>query len=239
MNIGIVIPAYEEEENISILIKEIKSFIKAKIVIVDDSKSNLTKKIFNKKKKNVFYFKRKKKLGRGTAVLFGLKKLLKSKQISIFIEMDADRSHRPSEINRNLKYFKKNTLDLLISSRYLKKSKIKNWPISRLCFSYISNKLAIFLLGIKVSDYTNGFRIYSRRSAKSIVKDCGNIGDGFVILSEILLNISKKKYKIGEIQSVFINRIRGQSSVTLKLIIESFFGLLKLFFISRFFKNKY
>ena len=237
MNIGLVIPAYEEEENISKLIQEIKRHIKAKIIIVDDSENNLTKKIFKKRKKDVFYFKRKNKLGRGSAVLFGLRKLLKLRKISIFIELDADHSHRPSEINRNLKYFKKNSLDLLISSRYLKESKIKNWPISRLFFSYISNKLARFLLGVGVTDYTNGFRIYSRRSAESIVKDCGRIGDGFIILSEILLNISKKKYKIGEINSIFINRIRGQSSVTLKLIIESFFGLIRLFFILKFIKN--
>ena len=237
MNIGLVIPAYEEEENISILIQEIKRHIKAKIIVVDDSKSNLTKKIFKKRKKNVFYFKRNNKLGRGSAVLFGLRKLLKSKKISIFIEMDADKSHRPSEINRNLRYFKKNSLDLLISSRYLKKSKIKNWPTSRLLFSYISNKLAKFLLGVDVSDYTNGFRIYSRRSVESIVKDCGKIGDGFIILSEILLNISKKNYNIGEINSIFINRIRGKSSISPKLIIESFFGLIRLFFILKFFKN--
>ena len=88
-----------------------------------------------------------------------------------------------------------------------------------------------------MSDYTNGFRIYSRRSAESIVKDCGKIGDGFIILSEILLNISKKNYKIGEINSIFVNRIRGKSSVSLKLIIESFFGLIRLFFILKFFKN--
>ena len=104
-------------------------------------------------------------------------------------------------------------------------------------FSYISNKLARILLGVEVSDYTNGFRIYSRRSAKSVVKDCGKIGDGFIILSEILLNIAKKKYKIGEINSIFINRVRGHSSVTLKLIIESFFGLIRLFLILKFFKN--
>ena len=163
--------------------------------------------------------------------------MLVSKKISIFIEMDADHSHRPSEINRNLKYFKKNSLDLLISSKYLKKSKIKNWPLSRLFLSYISNKLARFLLGVKVSDYTNGFRIYSRRSVESIVNECGNIGDGFIILSEILLNISKKKYKIGEIHSTFINRVRGQSSVTPILIIESLVGLIKLFFIKKSFND--
>ena len=229
MNIGLVIPAYEEEENISILINEIKRHIKAKIIVVDDSKSNLTKKIFIKKKKNVFYFKRNNKLGRGSAVLFGFKKLLKSKKISIFIEMDADKSHRPSEIFRNLKYFKKNSLDLLISSRYLKKSKIINWSLSRRIFSILANFSARSVLQIPITDFTNGYRIYSKRSVKKIIKNCGKIGDGFIILSEILLELHHNNFKIDEIHSKFVNRTRGESSVNLKLILEAFFGLIKIY----------
>ena len=86
-------------------------------------------------------------------------------------------------------------------------------------------------MNIDVSDYTNGYRFYSKRSAKLITNKCGKIGDGFIILSEILLIISKKKYKIGETHSTFINRKRGESSVNLKLILNSFWGLIKLFLI--------
>ena len=103
--------------------------------------------------------------------------------------------------------------DLIIASRYLKKSKILNWPFSRTILSKLSNLLAKILLNIDVSDYTNGYRFYSKRSAKLITNKCGKIGDGFIILSEILLIISKKKYKIGETHSTFINRKRGESSV--------------------------
>ena len=88
-----------------------------------------------------------------------------------------------------------------------------------------------FFLQINVCDYTNGFRIYSRRSAKKIIKDCGKIGDGFIVLSEILLKIYQSKFKIMEIETIFINRVRGESSVNFKLIIQSFFGLMKLFLI--------
>ena len=91
---------------------------------------------------------------------------------------------------------------MLISSRYINGSKIINWPISRTILSF-SNKLARILLSIPVSDYTNGFRIYSLRSSKIIIKKCGKIGDGFIILSEILQEIYKAKLKIGEINTVF------------------------------------
>ena len=229
MNIGIIIPTYNEEENIIKLIKEIKKYVNATIIVVDDSNNNLTKDLFKKRKNKIFYFCRGKKLGRGSAVIYGLKKFLRKKKINIFIEMDADMSHRPSELVRNIKYYKKNSLDMLISSRYLKKSVIKNWSITRRLLSYLSNILARLLLKIPVSDYTNGYRIYSKRAANTIAKNCGKIGDGFIVLSEILLVISKSNYKIGEIDTIFINRKRGESSVNLNLILQSLFGLFKLY----------
>ena len=147
--------------------------------------------------------------------------------------MDADFSHSPTELIRNLKYFTKNNLDLLISSRYLKDSRIINWPLSRRVFSKLSNILANLVLRINISDYTNGFRIYSNNSIKVILKKCGNIGDGFIILSEILLAIYINKLKIGEIHSKFVNRLRGESNVNIKLILNSLYGLLKLFLIKK------
>ena len=148
--------------------------------------------------------------------------------------MDADFSHRPSELKKKLNIFKKNNLDLLIASRYLKNSKIYNWSIQRRIFSKLSNLLAKILLDLKVSDYTNGFRIYSKNSANIIVKNCGKIGDGFIVLSEILLYINVNNLKIAEDYTIFKNRKRGESSVNLKLIIHSLFGIIKLYFL----KNK-
>ena len=146
--------------------------------------------------------------------------------------MDADFSHNPNELKRNIKYFYKNSLDMLISSRYLKESKIKNWPISRQIFSKMSNFLTRLILPVPVSDYTNGYRLYSKRSIKLILNECGKIGDGFIVLSEILLKIYSKNYKIDEIKTIFINRKRGESSVSFSLIVNSLFGLFKLYFIS-------
>ena len=151
--------------------------------------------------------------------------------------MDADFSHKPSELKKNIKLFINKKSDLLIASRYLPKSKIYHWSLSRRVFSKLSNILAKFILKINVTDYTNGFRIYSKEATKLIVKKCGKIGDGFIVLSEILLVLNINKFKIDEVSSIFINRVRGESSVNLKLIIQSFIGLIKLFFIKKNYKN--
>ena len=188
-------------------------------------------------KKNIKYIHRKNSKGRGSAVLFGFKKGLKKKAKQIFVEMDADFSHNPTELKKNIKLFIDNKSDLLIASRYLPKSKIFNWSFSRRIFSKLSNILAKIILKINVTDYTNGFRIYSKEATTLIVKKCGKIGDGFIVLSEILLILNINKFKIDEVSSVFVNRVRGESSVNLKLIVQSFLGLIKLFFIKRNYKN--
>ena len=143
--------------------------------------------------------------------------------------MDADFSHDPAELKRNINFFFNNSLDLLIGSRYLKRSKIINWSLSRRIFSSLANFLARNLLQIPITDFTNGFRIYSRRSAKKIINNCGKIGDGFIVLSEILVVLYLNNFKINEIHSKFVNRVRGESSVGFKLILQSFVGLIKIY----------
>ena len=233
--IAIIIPAYNEHENILILLNKFNKlkYIKT-IIIIDDSKNDLTKQKIKKSKIKVKYYKRSKKLGRGSAVLFGIKKIIKKlSDDDLIVEMDADLSHNPNEISRNINFFIKNKTDLLISSRYLKDSKIINWSLERKLLSRISNILAKFFLNVPVSDYTNGFRIYNKKSAKLILKKCGRIGEGFIILSEILICVHASRLKINEIKTIFVNRVRGESSVNLRLILNSFIGLIKLYLIKK------
>ena len=144
--------------------------------------------------------------------------------------MDADFSHDPNELPRNINFFQKNSLDLLIGSRYLKESKIINWGLRRRIFSLLANYLAKSLLKIPIYDFTNGYRIYSQRAVKKITKNCGKIGGGFIVLSEILVELYINNFTIGEIKSKFVDRKRGESSINLKLIMVSLLGLLKLYF---------
>jgi len=233
--IALVIPTLNELQNIEKLVSEIKSNLdNVTIFIVDDSSTEELGDLINQKKIDAKYFHRKNSTGRGSAVIFGLKKSLENSEFNIYIEMDADFSHDPKELGRNINFFTSKNLDLLIGSRYLKDSSIVNWNLSRRIFSKLANLLARKLLNIQLTDFTNGFRIYSKRSAQKITSVCGNIGDGFIILSEIIVVLKNNNYNIGEIETYFLNRERGKSSVNLKLIVASFFGLLKLSFI----KNK-
>ena len=229
MDISIIIPTFKEKENIKNLISSIKSEIEAaEIIIVDDSPDEDIKNEINNFN-NVKYIYRGKKLGRGSAVIEGLNFSQKNFNSEIFIEMDADLSHDPKELKENLKLFKQSSCDLLISSRYLKKSKIINWSFQRKIFSFLANLLARLLLKIPITDYTNGYRIYSKDAVNHIRKNCGNIGDGFIILSEILVELYYNNFKIIETSSKFVNRVRGESSVDLNEIIKSLIGLIKIY----------
>ena len=103
----------------------------------------------------------------------------------------------------------------------------------------MANFLAKILLNVGVSDYTNGYRIYSRRALKVVISKCGKIGDGFIVLSEFLLQLKLHNFKISETSSIFINRTRGESSVNLRLILQSLFGLLKLYLVKLNSKNQF
>jgi len=229
LKVGFVLPAYNEHENIFELLKQIDLVFNNKVIlIIDDSTNNKTKdKIYLKK--DLQYFKRASKLGRGSAVLYGLKTLLKNEEINIFVEMCTDLADDPKELPDNIKYFLENKLDLLVMSRYLKGSKIINWTIKRKLFSFLANKFAKSLLKVPVSDYTNGYRIYSRKAAAQMVKNCGKISYDFIALSETLVELYIDNLRIGEIKTTFTNREKGESTMNLKLILDSFFGLLKLY----------
>ena len=230
MSIEIIIPAYREADNLKKIIKKLNQNIQGtSITIVDDTPEKDMSKILEHFS-NVNYIYRGEKLGRGSAVLVGMRESLKKKSSKIFIEMDSDFSHDPDELENNINFFKKKSnCDLLISSRYLKDSKIIKWSIQRFIFSYFANKLAKFLLKVPVSDYTNGYRIYSKRAAMHIVNNCGKIGEGFIILSECLVELYYNKFVISEVPTIFRNRVRGLSSVNLNEIINSFFGLIKIY----------
>ena len=230
MKIGFVLPCYNEFENIFILIKQIKKiFNNCLIVVIDDSTTNEIKNKIIKYRK-IKYYKRKAKSGRGSAVIFGMKKILEESKIDLIVEMDTDLSSHPKELPKNIKNFKKKNLDLLVMSRYLKGSKIINWPLKRRLFSFLSNKLAKFLLGVNVSDYTMGYRIYSKAATKHVVNNCGKIGDGFIVLSEILAELNSNNFKIEDTKTTFINREKGDSTVNIKLIYESLIGIFKIYF---------
>lgn len=233
--IAIIIPTFNELDNIEDLINKIsKNIPESSIFIIDDTKDPDIGNLITLKNLKAKYFHRENSKGRGSAVLFGLNEALKENEFDIFVEMDADFSHNPDELRKNIEKIIKSDLDLLIASRYLKNSKIINWSLQRRVLSKFSNFLARILLGIKLNDFTNGFRFYSKKASEKITKKCGNIGDGFILLSEIIVVLNNNSFKIEETDTIFINRVRGESSVNIRLVLASLYGIIKLFFI----KNK-
>ncbi|MBI5202436.1 MAG: glycosyltransferase [Elusimicrobia bacterium] len=232
--VGVCIPSYKEQDNMSALLTRLRETLPdAWLVVVDDSPDMATVDAAAKAKSalplgdRIHAIHREGKGGRGSAVIVGMKWLLDAGCERV-LEMDSDFSHSPEEIPGHLAAARERGLDLLIASRYIPGSRIENWPFKRRFFSKCSNTVARLLLGIPIHDYTNGFRFYSHRAAQKVVRDCGQLGKGFIALIEILVKLDLAGFAIGESPTQFINRLRGESSVTHKEVTESILGLFRI-----------
>src|SRR5438094_897704 len=232
--IGVVIPAYNEAGNIASLVHAVLARVPDScIVVVDDSPDLATVHCLETLQfPQLTVVHRTSKGGRGSAVLEGLRILL-DRGCDQLIEMDADFSHPPDQIPELLSRAREAGVDVLIGSRYLASSRIVNWPFKRRIFSRCSNLLARMLLRVPVSDYTNGFRTYSRRAAESIVENCGRHGRGFISLSETLVSCYYRGFTVAEVPTVFTNRVLGESSVTAGEIGNAIVGLYRILLLKR------
>lgn len=237
--VGVVIPAYKEQDNIGALVRRIREQLPtARIVVVDDSPDLATVRAVEEAKATlpeaglVEAVHREGKGGRGSAMLDGMSRL-RDAGCRRIIEMDADFSHPPEEIPGHLAAAREAGLDLLIASRYVPGSRIENWPLTRRVFSRSANLVARLLLRVPVRDYTNGFRFYSDRAAEEVCRSCGSLGRGFIALSEILVKLDLAGCRVGERPTRFVNRARGESSVTPQELRWALAGLWHIFVYQR------
>ncbi len=227
----IIIPSFNERENIAQLIEAIfREQPEACVLVVDDSSPDGTAKVVQELQPRfpdrLQLLVRGGKGGRGSAVLEGLRYGL-AHSYEYFIEMDADFSHRPEEISALLK--RSESCDCVVGSRYLPQSEIREWGWKRTFFSWFANHFAHFVLGIPISDYTNGFRCYRRRAVAALDMDRIN-AKGYVVLSEIAYQLYGKGMTFGEVPTLFINRRRGISNLTSKEISEAFLSVFRIRF---------
>jgi dolichol-phosphate mannosyltransferase len=223
----IIIPCYNESDNIiqltEVLLKEDPNI---EVLVVDDSSDN-TADLVRERQKNesrLFLIKRQGKGGRGTAVLEGIKFGL-AKDYQFIAEMDADFSHNPKEFKFLMAVAEQNTM--VIGSRDLRESKIIGWPWKRTYFHILANIYARMILRIPIKDYTNGYRVYGREALKKL--DISKIkGIGYIVLSEISYQLFRKDVKFVEVPTVFVNRRRGVSNFSLKEIIEAFTSVIRV-----------
>lgn len=224
----IIIPTYNERENIVLIIPEIKKVLpQAHILVVDDSSPDGTAQCVRDIASNigdVYLLERPKKDGLGRAYISGFMWALQRSYQFIF-EMDADFSHDPKYLPDFLVAMKEN--DLVIGSRYISGVNVINWPMSRLLLSYCGNKFAGILTGIAVKDCTGGFKCFRRELLEKL--DLDKISSsGYSFQVEINYYAWKKGFKIAEIPIVFTDRKYGDSKMSTRIIREGFLLIWKL-----------
>ncbi len=225
----IVIPTYNEAENIENLVERILllGIENLDILIVDDSSPDGTADIVEKlmeKHSNIHLMKRAKKSGLGTAYVAGFKYALENGYDYIF-EMDADFSHNPEEIPNFLNKMKE--CDLVIGSRYVTGVNVINWPLSRLILSVGANKYTQIITGLPVKDCTGGFKCFRREVLEKINLDDIR-SDGYSFQIEVNFKAWKKGFRICEIPIVFTDREAGSSKMSKKIIREAIWMVWKL-----------
>ena len=236
----IIIPTYNEAENIEYVINKILSLQNNNyVLVVDDNSPDGTSNIVKNLKKDnadkLFLITREKKDGLGSAYKVGFKWALEQ-DFSYIFEMDADLSHDPNEIE-NLKILLiNNECDVAIGSRYLEGVSVVNWPLSRIFLSYFANIYVRLITCLPVKDSTSGFIGYSNKALSSL--DINKIKfNGYAFQIEMKFKLWKKKFRLKEHQIIFVNREFGDSKMNKNIIFEAIIGVIKLKFNSIF--NKY
>jgi len=224
----VIIPTYDEMDNVQRLIPDILDrYENLDILIVDDGSPDGTGDYianFSGSNQRVKLIRREKKLGLGTAYITGFKYAIRHNYDYIF-EMDADYSHDPLEIENFLITIESN--DLVLGSRYLTGVNVINWPMSRLILSYFANFYTRFITGLPIHDATGGFKCFRREVLEAI--DLEKIkSNGYAFQIEMTYKAWKKGFRIKEISIIFVDRIKGKSKMSKKIVREAVLMVWKL-----------
>ncbi|MFD2586475.1 polyprenol monophosphomannose synthase [Croceitalea marina] len=237
----VIIPTYNEIENIEAIVRAVFDLKKDfHVLVVDDNSPDGTAQNVEELQKEfsnrLFLEVRKEKSGLGTAYIHGFKWAIKKGYDYIF-EMDADFSHKPSDLQR-LHRACLNGADVAVGSRYKKGVNVVNWPLFRILLSYGASFYVKLITGMRVHDPTAGFMCYKRSVLEAIDLDAVRfIGYAFQI--EMKYRAYLKKFKIEEVSIIFTDRINGESKMNSSIIREAIFGVIGMKFRSMFNKNSF
>ncbi|MEH6408358.1 MAG: polyprenol monophosphomannose synthase [Leeuwenhoekiella sp.] len=227
----VVIPTYNEAENIEKLIRNVFAQQRAfAILVVDDNSPDGTSQIVLALQQEfadrLFLLKRAGKLGLGTAYTSGFKWALERDYEYIF-EMDADFSHSPNDLARLYNACAKNGADMSIGSRYKTGVNVVNWPMGRVLLSYVASKYVRFITGMDISDTTAGFVCYKRKVLESIQLDKIRFM-GYAFQIEMKFKAHLLGFEIEEVPVIFVDRTRGTSKMSKNIISEAVFGVIRM-----------
>jgi dolichol-phosphate mannosyltransferase len=224
----IIIPTYNEIDNISKMLSTLRAIYPLiSILIIDDGSPDGTAQVvtdFMKNDERIFLKQRSGKLGLGTAYIEGFKWAL-SKNFEYVFEMDCDFSHDPQDIKNLLMAAQEN--DLVIGSRYIDGIRIINWPIHRLLLSYGASIYTRLITGLPILDTTGGFKCFKASSLKALNLD-KILSNGYIFQVELNFKIWSKGLKIKEVPIIFTERRDGQSKMNESIIFEALWAVIKL-----------
>ncbi|MFD1614296.1 polyprenol monophosphomannose synthase [Gelatiniphilus marinus] len=237
----VIIPTYNEIENIEAIIRAVFSESNTiHILVVDDNSPDLTalkvKELQQEFSNRLFVEVRKEKAGLGTAYIHGFYWCLKKPYQYIF-EMDADFSHNPKDLIKLYNACKKDGADMAIGSRYINNTvNVVNWDMKRLLMSYFASKYVKFITRMRIHDTTAGFVCYKRQVLEAIdLSKIKFIGYAFQI--EMKFKTYLKNFKIIEVPVIFTDRSQGESKLSSGIISEAVFGVISMK-LKSLFKNK-
>ncbi len=228
----IIIPTYNEKENIEKIVRAVFALEKNfHILVIDDGSPDGTAQIVHHLMETefanrLFIIERSGKLGLGTAYITGFKWAIEHKYDYIF-EMDADFSHDPKDVPRLYSACHDEGYDVAVGSRYITGVNVVNWPIGRVLMSYFASIYVRLVTGFKIHDTTAGFKCYKRRVLETIELDKIRF-KGYAFQIEMKFTAYKIGFKIKEVPVIFVNRREGVSKMNGGIFGEAFFGVIRL-----------
>lgn len=229
----VIIPTYNEIENIEAIVRAVFAQNKAfHILVVDDNSPDGTaiavKTLQKEFKEQLFLLERQEKTGLGTAYIAGFQWCLNHQYDYIF-EMDADFSHNPNDLIRLYEACHTQGFDVAIGSRYIDGVNVVNWPLDRILLSYGASKYVRFITGMRINDTTAGFVCYKRIVLETLDLDSIKFV-GYAFQIEMKFKAYLKKFKIIEVPVIFTDRTKGKSKMSGSIISEAIFGVLNMKF---------
>ncbi len=229
----VIIPTYNEKENIARIIEAVVGQDYAfDILVVDDNSPDGTGQIVaqmqSKLPDRLHLLERSEKLGLGTAYIAGFRKCLGMGYEYIF-EMDADFSHQPSDLIRLLNACVHEGANVSVGSRYVKGGKVENWPFGRVLISYFASIYVQLVLWVRLKDATAGFVCYHRSVLETLNLDAVEFV-GYAFQIQMKYAAVRNKFKLIEVPITFRDRTRGQSKMSMSIFKEAFLGVLKMRF---------
>ena len=228
----VIIPTYNEKENIEAIITAVMELpIEYHVLVIDDGSPDGTASIVKTLMDNQFAGKlhlveRTGKLGLGTAYIAGFKWAIEHQYDYVF-EMDADFSHAPSDLPRLYEKCANEGYDVAIGSRYVSGVNVVNWPMGRVLMSYFASKYVRIVTGLPIHDTTAGFKCYRRQVLETIELDKIKF-KGYAFQIEMKFTAYQCGFKIAEVPVIFVNRELGTSKMNSSIFGEAFFGVMQL-----------